>query len=75
MSAEEFQRFMQGLFNPEIQNQLRTNDEEDFRRYMEEVLSILNPITQPRINDEPNPNDPSEDLDWSVEILVIINAS
>ena len=63
MSAEEFQRFMQGLFNPEIQNQLRTNDEEDFRRYMEEVLSILNPVTQPRINDEPNPNDPSEDLD------------
>jgi hypothetical protein len=54
---------MQGLFNPEIQNQLRTNDEEDFRRYMEEVLSILNPITQLRINDEPNPNDPSEDLD------------
>nr|CAH0103360.1 unnamed protein product [Daphnia galeata] len=52
-----------GLFNPEIQNQLRTNDEEDFRRYMEEVLSILNPVTQPRINDEPNPNDPSEDLD------------
>jgi hypothetical protein len=63
MSAEEFQRFMQGLFNPEIQNQLRTNDEDDFRRYMEEVLSILNPVTQPRINDEPNPNDPSEDLD------------
>ena len=29
---------------------------EEFRRF-------LNPVAQPRINDQPNPNDPSEDLD------------
>ena len=64
MSAEDFRRLMEGLlFNPEIQNQPTRNDEEDFRIHMEEFLSVLNPVTQPRINDEPNPNDPSEDLD------------
>nr|CAH0112551.1 unnamed protein product [Daphnia galeata] len=29
----------------------------------EEFQRFLNPVAQPRINDQPNPNDPSEDLD------------
>ena len=60
---EELREFMEGLFDPEIENQPRTNV--GYRVFFQEYFSFLQrprtESTEDR-NDEPNPNDSSEDL-------------